>query len=51
MPEEDRLLLELVEQLGDNWKEISLRIPGRSGAKCRERYTNYIGPYVSKRWR
>ena len=51
MPEEDRLLLELVEQFGDNWKEISLRIPGRSGAKCRERYTNYIGPYVSKRWR
>ncbi|KAK8826911.1 hypothetical protein WA577_007414, partial [Blastocystis sp. JDR] len=47
-PEEDRLLLELVGQLGDNWKEIALRIPGRSGAKCRERYTNYIGPDLVK---
>ena len=51
MPEEDRLLLELVGQLRDNWKEIALRIPDRSAAQCRERYTNYIGPNVSKRWR
>ena len=38
-----------MEQFGDNWKEIALRIPGRSAAKCRERYTNYR-PRV-KRWR
>ena len=39
-----------MEQFGDNWKEIALRIPGRSAAKCRERYKNYIHPGV-KRWR
>lgn len=38
-----------MEQLGDNWKEIALRIQGRSAAKCRERYTNYINGV--KRWR
>ncbi|KAK8822639.1 myb-like DNA-binding protein [Blastocystis sp. ATCC 50177/Nand II] len=48
-PEENRLLLELVGQLGDNWKEIALRIPGRSAAQCRERYKNYR-PGVKRPW-
>lgn len=47
--EEDRLLLEWVKRLGTgNWEEIAMHIEGRSAGKCRERYTNYIGPDVKK---
>ena len=48
-PEEDRLLLEWVKRLGTgNCEEIASHIEGRSAGKCRERYTNYIGPDVKK---
>ena len=41
------MLLEWVKRLGTgNWEEIASHIEGRSAGKCRERYTNYIGPDV-----
>lgn len=47
-PEEDRLLLSLVEQLGVNsWIEISEKIPGRSSRQCKERYVTYLCPNVN----
>lgn len=44
------MLLKLVQEYGDNWREIAQHIPGRLAAQCRERYTNYIGPNVIKGW-
>ena len=42
------MLLNLVKEYGDNWKEIAQHIPGRTAAQCRERYTNYIGSDLIK---
>lgn len=47
--EEDELLLKWVKECGvGNWDAIASHIEGRSAGKCRERYTNYIGPGVKK---
>ena len=47
--EEDETLLRCVAQFGEHdWDTVAKYIPGRSNSKCRERYTNYIGPNVRK---
>lgn len=39
--EEDRLLLELLEQLGPRWTAIADKLPGRSPIACRNRSRKY----------
>ena len=47
--EESELLIALVNRYGtDNWDLISRQIPGRSAAKCRDRYTGYLDPSIKK---
>lgn len=47
--EEDRKLIQLVEQFGVNaWTVISDRIPGRTSRQCKERYFTYLSPGVKK---
>jgi hypothetical protein len=42
--QEDRLLIELVQQYGYKWKRISKQVPGRTGKQCRDRYTGRLAP-------
>lgn len=46
--EEDRLLVRLVQENDKNWAEISRKMPGRTGASCRERYTNILDPTLKR---
>ena len=47
-PEEDQLLLSLVEKYGQNsWTDIAEKIPGRSSRQCKERYLTYLCPTVN----
>lgn len=47
--EEDRRLVQLVEQFGANsWTIIADRIPGRTSRQCKERYFTYLCPEVKK---
>lgn len=47
--EEDRRLIQLVEQYGANsWALIADRIPGRTSRQCKERYFTYLCPDVKK---
>lgn len=44
---EDNLLKSIVKQYGaKNWKIISSLIPGRSAKQCRDRYSNYLAPFI-----
>lgn len=48
-PVEDNLLVKYVQEFGDsNWETISKLIPNRNPRQCRERWTNYLSPTVSK---
>ncbi|KAL1530931.1 hypothetical protein AB1Y20_001822 [Prymnesium parvum] len=48
-PEEDALLLQLVQQIGPRrWSTIASRLPGRVGKQCRERWHNHLCPSVKK---
>jgi hypothetical protein len=44
--DENQLLIQLVNEFGSSgqWKEISLRIDGRTAKQCRERYSNHLSP-------
>ncbi|KAJ7945857.1 Myb family transcription factor [Quillaja saponaria] len=47
--EEDRLLIELVEQYGiRKWSNIAQMLPGRIGKQCRERWHNHLRPDIKK---
>lgn len=47
--EEDLLIRSFVEEYGDNnWDDISLYIPSRSGRQCRERWYNYLFPNINQ---
>ncbi|XWS60740.1 hypothetical protein CRYUN_Cryun07bG0061700 [Craigia yunnanensis] len=47
--EEDRLLIQLVEQYGvRKWSHIALMLPGRIGKQCRERWHNHLRPDIKK---
>ena len=50
-PEEDNKLKDLVKTLGNNWKEISLKMRTRTPRQCRTRYQNYLAPgYFNGEW-
>ncbi|XP_047958007.1 transcription factor MYB105-like [Salvia hispanica] len=51
-PEEDGLLVELVEKFGERkWSSIAQLLPGRIGKQCRERWLNHLKPNIKKdRW-
>ncbi|RHN63506.1 putative transcription factor MYB-HB-like family [Medicago truncatula] len=47
--EEDRLLSQMVEQYGiRKWSHIALKLPGRIGKQCRERWHNHLRPDIKK---
>ncbi|MDR2412512.1 MAG: hypothetical protein LBD66_02820 [Holosporales bacterium] len=49
--EEDGLLSRLVCIFGDRgWERIVAFMPGRSVRQCRERYKNYLAPYLQGPW-
>ena len=39
-PEEDRLIMEAVAELGTKWAEISKRLPGRSDNAVKNRFNS-----------
>jgi transcriptional activator Myb len=46
---EDEQLMELVSCYGaQQWSTISLKIPGRNGKQCRERWHNHVNPKLKK---
>lgn len=47
-PEEDRIILELYQQLGAKWTTIASHIAGRSGDACSERYREALEPNPTK---
>ena len=48
-PEEDQLLLKLIDELGDkDWKAISEKMPNRNRRQCRDRYKYYLSPDVNR---
>ncbi|KAG5039570.1 Transcription factor MYB98 [Glycine soja] len=47
--DEDRLLIQLVEQFGvRKWSHIAQALPGRIGKQCRERWHNHLRPDIKK---
>ena len=48
-PEEDQLLRDWVQTEGPNkWSQCALKIAGRSGKQCRERWMNSLSPEVRR---
>ncbi|KAK4543269.1 hypothetical protein RGQ29_033151 [Quercus rubra] len=48
-PQEDRLLVQLVDQFGiKKWSQIARIITGRVGKQCRERWHNHLRPDIRK---
>ena len=46
---EDEKLIELIKEFGENnWKLIAEKLPPRTPRQCRERWTNYVNPALSK---
>jgi hypothetical protein len=46
---EDALLLAAIRELGAlNWSQVSVRVPGRSGKQCRERWLDKLSPDVAR---
>lgn len=48
-PEEDKLLLSLVEICGEgNWDEIGMKMKARNGRQCRDRWISFLSPDANK---
>ncbi|XP_057983894.1 transcription factor MYB98-like [Malania oleifera] len=48
-PEEDRLLVQLVEEFGvKKWSHIAQMLNGRVGKQCRDRWHNHLRPDIRK---
>ncbi|XP_041005509.1 transcription factor MYB118 [Juglans microcarpa x Juglans regia] len=48
-PQEDRLLLQLVDRFGTKkWSHIARMLNGRMGKQCRERWHNHLRPDIRK---
>lgn len=48
-PEEDELLLKLVQQQGPkNWSSLAAHFSNRIGKQCRERWHNHLNPNITK---
>lgn len=50
--EEDEKLMQMVNSLGPkNWSQIAMKLPGRIGKQCRERWHNHLNPNIRReRW-
>jgi hypothetical protein len=47
-PDEDDHLRELVGKYGENcWRRIAAKMPKRDRRQCRERWFNYLTPFIS----
>lgn len=56
-PEEDALLKQAVSEFGEVWREVTKRVPGRTGVQCRERWVGRLSKQTEvqekktyKRW-
>ncbi|KAI9078103.1 hypothetical protein K1719_040028 [Acacia pycnantha] len=48
-PEEDRMLVQLVERFGmKKWSQVAKALNGRVGKQCRERWHNHLRPDIRK---
>jgi hypothetical protein len=48
-PFEDRLLIDAVRMHGrSDWNLIATLIPGRNARQCRERWSNYVNPHITR---
>ncbi|XP_060793106.1 v-myb avian myeloblastosis viral oncogene homolog-like 2a isoform X2 [Neoarius graeffei] len=47
-PEEDKMIMTLVEKIGTNWNTIATLLPGRTEQECRYRYTCVLDPNLIK---
>lgn len=47
--QEDRVLLDAVNQIGKKWSEIAKLLKGRTPRRCRERYEYHLSPSPYKR--
>ena len=47
--EEDSVLLEIVEKMGPNWKDIAFHFPGKTSKQVKERWSNQLDPSISDR--
>ncbi|KAK4282385.1 hypothetical protein QN277_013769 [Acacia crassicarpa] len=48
-PEEDRILVQLVERFGmKKWSQVAKALNGRVGKQCRERWHNHLRPDIRK---
>ncbi|KAL7448318.1 hypothetical protein ACHAWC_000526, partial [Mediolabrus comicus] len=47
--EEDNIIREHVKQYGPKkWSKIAMKVPGRTGKQCRERWVNELDPSIFK---
>ncbi len=46
--EEDKIIIQCMNEGGLTWMQIAERIPGRIGKQCRERWTNHLDPNLKK---
>lgn len=46
--EEDQLIMSMYDKIGNKWKIIASRIPGRSARQCRERWRYYLSPSINR---
>ncbi|CAN0519602.1 unnamed protein product, partial [Ectocarpus sp. 12 AP-2014] len=47
-PEEDKLLVSIVNEGHKNWGSLSARVPGRTSKQCRERWCHHLDPRIVK---
>ena len=45
-PEEDAILMELVEVYGKDWKQLAALFPGKSSKQIKERWSNQLDPRI-----
>lgn len=46
--EEDQMIVDLVNKSGRNWALISKMMPTRNGKQIRDRFLNYLDPFINK---
>merc|ERR1711968_366473 len=48
-PEEDKMILDLVEKFGPKkWTTIAFKLEHRTGKQCRERWAHHLDPKINK---
>ena len=47
--EDEYLIKAMIESPFISWKEISKKVPGRTGRQCRERWLNYLSPSIEQK--